>query len=84
MDAKEEYKELVSKIVSCQNIFELKSLVKEINAFIIRYQIPDRSETFKNLKNLFDLTKIRLKNKKGIDEAVNFIGSLINKEKLVD
>lgn len=84
MNPNDEYKELVSKLVSCRNIFELKNTIKEVNTFIVRYQIPDRSETFLKLKNLIDLTKIKLKNKKGIDEAVEFIGSLINKEKLVD
>lgn len=71
MNPNEEYKDLVSKIISCKNKLELKDVISEINKFIVRYNLPEQSKSFQKLKNLVGMVKKRIKGD-SIDESENF------------
>lgn len=68
---RDEYNQLVKKLVSCRNIFEIRDITKEINHFVRKYEIRENTKEFKKLSDLLSLMKLKVRNEFRLKENLN-------------
>lgn len=83
MNMELEINKFIRKILSVDNLYELKSLVDEINLFLIENNVKENSENFKKLDKTINLMKMKLSHgRKFRTENINPKSYLISESQL--
>jgi hypothetical protein len=82
MDSNLEYLRLVKSLTHCENLSELKEVVKEINEFLSKYMISQDSREYQKLEQVLHLMRVKLKRKFQNENHLKKLIRLVIKEHL--